>query len=116
MAAAKQTHGAVRVLRWPFHANDRAQAERATDGLIKVITARNGRILGADIVGKSAGELIHPWVLAVANGMKIAALAGYVAPYPTLGEAGKRAAGSFFAPTLFGERTKTIVRWLARLG
>jgi hypothetical protein len=46
----------------------------------------------------------------------LAQLANVIAPYPTLGEVSKRAAGSFFAPTLFSERTKTIVRWLARLG
>ena len=40
-----------RVLRWPYHENDRAQAERETDGHIKVITSRSGRILGATIVG-----------------------------------------------------------------
>jgi len=113
-AEAKQAHGEVRVLRWPFHENDRAQAERATEGLIKLVTTKRGRILGADIVGKSAGELIHPWVLAVANRMKIARLAGYIAPYPTLGEVGKRAAGSYFTPALFSERTKRVVRFLLR--
>jgi len=113
-AEAKKAGREVRVLRWPFHDNDRAQAERATEGLIKVIAARNGRILGADIVGKSAGELIHPWVLAVQNGMKISKLAGYIAPYPTLGEVSKRAAGSYFTPTLFSARTKRVVRFLLR--
>jgi pyruvate/2-oxoglutarate dehydrogenase complex dihydrolipoamide dehydrogenase (E3) component len=113
-AEAKKTHGDVRVLRWPFRENDRAQAERATEGLIKVVTARNGRILGADIVGKNAGELIHPWVLAVQNRMKIARLAGYIAPYPTLGEVGKRAAGSYYTPALFSDRTRRIVRFLLR--
>jgi pyruvate/2-oxoglutarate dehydrogenase complex dihydrolipoamide dehydrogenase (E3) component len=111
---AKKRHGEVRVLRWSFHENDRAQAERATEGLIKVIATKKGRILGADIVGKSAGELIHPWVLAVANRMKVSQLASYIAPYPTLGEVGKRAAGSFYTPALFSERTKRIVRFLLR--
>ena len=111
---AKKRHGEVRVLRWSFHENDRAQAERATEGFIKVIATRKGRILGADIVGKSAGELIHPWVLAVANRMKISQLASYIAPYPTLGEVGKRAAGSFYTPTLFSDRTRRVVRFLLR--
>jgi pyruvate/2-oxoglutarate dehydrogenase complex dihydrolipoamide dehydrogenase (E3) component len=113
-AEAKKRHGEVRVLRWSFHENDRAQAERATEGFIKVIASRKGRILGADIVGKSAGELIHPWVLAVANRMKVSQLASYIAPYPTLGEVGKRAAGSYFTPALFSERTRRVVRFLLR--
>jgi pyruvate/2-oxoglutarate dehydrogenase complex dihydrolipoamide dehydrogenase (E3) component len=113
-ADARKRHGEVRILRWPYHDNDRAQAERATEGLIKVVTTRSGRILGADIVGRNAGELIHIWVLAVQNGIKVAKLAGYVAPYPTLGEIGKRAAGSFYTPALFSNRTRRIVRFLLR--
>jgi len=113
-AEAKQRHGDVRVLRWPLHDNDRAQAERATEGFAKVIVAPSGRILGADIVGKGAGELIHPWVLAVQNRMKIGALAGYIAPYPTFGEVGKRAAGSYYTPALFSPRTRRLVRFLLR--
>jgi hypothetical protein len=46
--------------------------------------------------------------------MKISQLAGYIAPYPTLGEAGKRAAGSYYTPALFSERTRRIVRFLLR--
>jgi pyruvate/2-oxoglutarate dehydrogenase complex dihydrolipoamide dehydrogenase (E3) component len=49
----------LRILRWPFHENDRAQAERETHGLVKVLARRNGRILGASILGAGAGELIH---------------------------------------------------------
>jgi pyruvate/2-oxoglutarate dehydrogenase complex dihydrolipoamide dehydrogenase (E3) component len=113
-AEAKKTHGEVRVLRWSFHENDRAQAEHATEGFIKVIASKKGRILGAGIVGRSAGELIHPWVLAVANRMKVSQLASYIAPYPTLGEVGKRAAGSFYTPALFSERTRRVVRFLLR--
>ncbi len=57
-AQARERHKTIRVLRWPYHENDRAQAERDTHGHIKVVTAKNGRILGASIVGAHAGELI----------------------------------------------------------
>jgi len=115
-AEAKAAKGTVRVLRWPFAENDRAQAERLTEGLVKVTTDKKGHILGADILGPRAGELIQPWVLAIANGLKIGAVASTIAPYPTLGEASKRAAGSYYVPALFGERTRKIVRFLARFG
>lgn len=115
-AEARRRHGEVRVLRWPFAENDRAQAERETRGQIKVVTRPNGKILGASIVGPQAGELIHPWVLALAQGLKIGAMAAFIAPYPTLGEVGKRAAGSFYTPKLFSARTKMLVRFLARFG
>lgn len=113
---AREKYGdAVRVLRWKFAENDRAQAERETEGLVKVITGARGRILGAGIAGAHAGELIQPWCLAVANRLKISALAGFVPPYPTLGETAKRAAGSYYTATLFGPRTRGLVRFLARL-
>ncbi len=104
------------VLRWPYHENDRAQAERRTAGLIKAVTTRKGRILGASILGADAGELIQLWVLAIGQGLGVKAIAGMIAPYPTLGEVSKRAAGSFFTPKLFGERTRKLVRFLSRFG
>jgi pyruvate/2-oxoglutarate dehydrogenase complex dihydrolipoamide dehydrogenase (E3) component len=115
-AGARAEKRAVRILRWSFHENDRAQAERETEGLIKIIVTPKGRVLGASIVGPHAGELIMPWVLAVQEGLKIHAIARAIAPYPTLSEVGKRAAGTFFTPTLFSERTKRLVRLLKRLG
>ena len=115
-AEAREAHGEINLLRWPFAENDRAQAERQTDGLIKVVIRPNGRILGAAIAGTHAGELIHPWVLALSQKLKIGAMAGMIAPYPTLGEIGKRAAGTYYIPKLFGDRTKAVVRFLARFG
>jgi pyruvate/2-oxoglutarate dehydrogenase complex dihydrolipoamide dehydrogenase (E3) component len=114
--ALKAHPGDIAVLRWPFHENDRAQAERETHGLVKVLARKNGRVLGASILGAHAGELIQSWGLAIAGGLKLATVAGMIAPYPTLGEASKRAAGSFFTPKLFSDRTRRLVRLLARLG
>ena len=48
--------------------------------------------------------------------MKLAAVAGLIIPYPTLGEVSKRAAGSYYTPKLFSEKTKKIVRFLLKLG
>ncbi len=89
---AKEKHDEIRVLRWPFAENDRAQAERKAQGLVKAIVTPKGKILGAAIVGPNAGELIHVWSLAISSGLNIRALTGYVVPYPTLGEVSKRAA------------------------
>lgn len=114
--AAREAHGAIRVLRWPFAENDRAQAERRIDGLVKVLATPRGHILGAAILGPQAGELIQPWVLAITEGLGLSAMARMIAPYPTLGEANKRAAGSFYGPKLFSARTRWLVRLLSRLG
>jgi pyruvate/2-oxoglutarate dehydrogenase complex dihydrolipoamide dehydrogenase (E3) component len=115
-AAARAANRAVRVVRWRFVENDRAQTERDTEGLVKVVVRRDGRILGASILGAGAGELILPWALAISQKLKIGALANLIAPYPTRGEASKRAAGSFYTPTLFSARTQRLVRLLARFG
>jgi len=114
-AEAQQSFSEVRCLRWPFAENDRARAERDETGMVKIITTGNGRILGASIVGKNAGDLLAPWTLALTQGLSISAMAGTVAPYPTRGEAGKRAAGDYYTPSLFSHRTRRIVRFLARL-
>lgn len=113
-ADAKGSGREVRVLKWSFEENDRAQAEKRTEGLIKVITEKNGRILGASIVGLHAGELIQPWILAISQKLKIGAMAGMIAPYPTLAEVNKRIAGSFYTEKLFSDGTKKLVRFLMR--
>jgi len=59
--------------------------------------------------------MIGQWTLAIARRIPLSAMAGLIAPYPTRAEAGKRAAGSYFTAKLFSARTKTLVRWLARL-
>ncbi|MDX8388403.1 MAG: FAD-dependent oxidoreductase [Ghiorsea sp.] len=113
-ADAKTQGKEVRVLKWSFEENDRAQAEKRTEGLVKVITSPKGHILGASIVGLHAGELIQPWILAISQKMKIGAMASMIAPYPTLAEVNKRIAGSFYTEKLFSAGTKKIVRFLMR--
>ncbi|MBI1777540.1 MAG: FAD-dependent oxidoreductase [Proteobacteria bacterium] len=115
-AAARKQLAKIRLLRWPFHDNDRAHTERTLEGMAKVVTTSRGRILGAGIVGAHAGELILPWALAISQGMGIGKMASLIAPYPSLSEVSKRAAASFFTPSLFGERTRRVVRFLARFG
>jgi pyruvate/2-oxoglutarate dehydrogenase complex dihydrolipoamide dehydrogenase (E3) component len=114
---AKEKYGHdIRVLRWPFHENDRAQAEGETEGLVKVVTTKKGVILGCGIVGPHAGELIQTWVLAMSQKIKIGGVATMIAPYPTLAEVNKRAAGSYYTPSLFSEKTRKIVRFLSKFG
>jgi len=115
-AAARAVERAPRVLRWRFAENDRAQTERETQGLVKVVVRSNGRVVGASILGPGAGDLILPWALAISQKLKIGAMANLIVPYPTRGEASKRAAGSYYAPRLFSGRTRRLVRLLARFG
>ncbi len=114
-AEAKEKHGdALEVLRFDYAENDRARAELKTQGLIKVMVYK-GRPVGASIVGAQAGELIGVWALALANKLKISQMAGMVAPYPTLGEISKRAAGQYYIPRLFeNAMVKRIVGFVQR--
>jgi pyruvate/2-oxoglutarate dehydrogenase complex dihydrolipoamide dehydrogenase (E3) component len=113
---AKERRIALRVLRWPYHENDRAQAERTTAGHIKVVTDRKGKVLGATIVGAAAGEMITAWTLAVSQNLNIRAFAGIVVPYPTLAEVGKRAAMTYFTPGLTNNWVRRIIGLLRRFG
>jgi pyruvate/2-oxoglutarate dehydrogenase complex dihydrolipoamide dehydrogenase (E3) component len=116
-ADARREHGAnLKVLRADFSGNDRAQAEAQTAGFLKVMVAKGGRVVGATLVGAHAGELILPWVIAIEQRLKIGAMAAVIAPYPTLSEISKRAAGSYYTPTLFSARTKAIVKFLGAFG
>ena len=114
--AEARTKGLTPVrLEAPLAENDRARAEYRSKGRVVAITDTRGRILGASILAPHAGEMIQPWILAIQNRLKIGAMASYIAPYPTYGEASKRAAGSFFTPKLFSETTRRIVRMLLKL-
>ncbi len=116
-ATARETLGEdnFQVLRWSLSENDRATAERETHGLLKVIIDKKSRALGATIAGVKAGELLLPWIMAVQQRQKMGAIAALIAPYPTLGEITKRAAGSYFTPSLFSEKTRKIVKFLLKL-
>ncbi|MEM7216217.1 MAG: FAD-dependent oxidoreductase [Pseudomonadota bacterium] len=105
---AREKYGEVQVLKWPYHENDRAQAERKTEGFIKLITAKRGRIVGVGIAGANAGEMINMWSLAITNKMKLKNVIGYVSPYPTMSEIGKRAAITSYSPLA----KKPLIRWI----
>src|ERR1043166_2975973 len=113
---ARARHNAIRVLRWPYHENDRAQAEHETQGHIKIVTAANGRILGATMVGAHAGELITTWTLALSRGLNIRAMTEIVVPYPTLSEIGKRAAITYFSSSLTSPKVRRVISFLRRFG
>lgn len=114
--AAREEYNDIRILRWPYIENDRAQAERKTTGMIKVITSKKGKILGATIVGQNAGEMINIWALAVTQGMKVGAMTGYIPPYPTMTEIGKRASTEYYKPSLQNPWLRRIIRFLRIFG
>ncbi len=113
---AAEKHGKVRVLRWPYHENDRAQAERKTTGLIKLVTDSKGRILGVSIVGAQAGEMINFWALALTKKMTVKDISAYIPPYPTMTEIGKRATITYYTPLTRRPFVRKLIEYLRHFG
>ncbi|HEY7905793.1 MAG TPA: pyridine nucleotide-disulfide oxidoreductase, partial [Wenzhouxiangella sp.] len=113
--ARKQFGEQIKIVRWSMADNDRAVAEDIKEGEVKVIATPKGKILGVSIIGPQAGELIAVWTLMINQGLKIGAMAQVISPYPTLGEISKRAAGSWYTPSLFSEKTRRLVKLLSKL-
>jgi pyruvate/2-oxoglutarate dehydrogenase complex dihydrolipoamide dehydrogenase (E3) component len=114
--AAKKKFGKIRVLRWPYHENDRALAEHKTTGMIKLVTNAKGKILGATIAGHNAGEMINIWSLALSKKMSLRDVTAYIPPYPTISEIGKRAAITFYTPLTRKPLVRRLISILQKFG
>lgn len=114
-AQAREQYGAkLEVARFEFSGNDRAIAQGNTTGLIKVMVV-GGRPVGVSIAGPGAGELIGMWAMALANKLKMSAIANTVLPYPTMGEVNKRVVGAYYSPKLFeSNKVKRVVGFVQR--
>ncbi len=112
--AARARNIAYTVRTEPFSGNDRARAEGETEGMLKMLLDKRGKVLGVQIAGPHAGELINEWVAVLGGGVSLATLAGGIHPYPTLGEINKRAAGNLLGEKLFSNRVRALLRLLFR--
>ncbi|WP_417778721.1 FAD-dependent oxidoreductase [Stutzerimonas xanthomarina] len=102
---------AYEVTRFGMEELDRAIADEATHGYIKVLTVPGkDQILGATIVGEHAGDLITEYVSAMKHSLGLTKILGTIHIYPTLAEANKSVAGEW-------KRTHAparVLRWVAR--
>ena len=95
-AEAEEQEIAVEVTRYGIEDLDRAIADEAAEGYVKVLTTPGkDRILGVTIVGAHAGELIAEYVLAMKQNLGLNKVLGTVHSYPTFAEANKYAAGEW---------------------
>lgn len=86
----------VEVTRYGLHDLDRAIADGAAEGFVKVLTPpRSDRILGVAIVGPHAGETLAEFVLAMRHGLGLRKVLGTVHSYPTLAESNRMVAGAW---------------------
>ncbi len=113
---ARARHGKVEVLRWSYADNDRAQAERSTAGLIKIIIGKRGKVLGAGIAGAGAAEMITMWSVLISNGQGLSHVRNAIVPYPTMTEIGKRAVIAYYTPLTRTPFVRAIIRLLRRFG
>jgi pyruvate/2-oxoglutarate dehydrogenase complex dihydrolipoamide dehydrogenase (E3) component/uncharacterized membrane protein YdjX (TVP38/TMEM64 family) len=87
---------AVEVTRYGIDDLDRAIADSAAEGFVKVLTRPGSdRILGVAVVAAHAGELIAEWVLAMKHGLGLNKILGTIHVYPTFMEANRFAAGAW---------------------
>jgi pyruvate/2-oxoglutarate dehydrogenase complex dihydrolipoamide dehydrogenase (E3) component len=104
-----------RVYTEEFGGNDRSLAEGEHRGKIKMLLDMKEKLLGVQILGPHAGELIAEWVAVMNAGMRLSSLASSVHPYPTLAEINKKVVGDFFAKKIFSERVKKGLTFLFNL-
>ena len=95
-----------------FGALDRGKAQGDEHGFAQVLAARNdGRILGATIVGRDAGEQLAPLCVAMTNGLGLGRLARTVLPYPTRAEYLRRMADEFNRKRLTPTASRMFRTW-----
>lgn len=112
---ARERYGSVAAYRYDLDDLDRAIVDGRTTGFVKVVTRKNGAIVGATIVAHGAGDLLMPIVVAITHGLKLPKLSGVVYPYPTMVEGVKRAADNYYRMKLSGfagRALRRVVQWL----
>ncbi|KZL15509.1 FAD-dependent oxidoreductase [Pseudovibrio sp. Ad26] len=114
--AREQLGDKLKILTAEFSGNDRALAEGKGKGQVKLLTNGKGQLVGASIVGPGAGEQIGLLALMISQKLKVGALLGVVLPYPTLNEAIRRAALTYYADAPKNPWVRRILAFLRKLG
>jgi pyruvate/2-oxoglutarate dehydrogenase complex dihydrolipoamide dehydrogenase (E3) component len=108
---AREAGVEVSVVSAEFRDNDRAQTEGEAEGRIKILLDRRGRIVGTQLGGLHAGELLAPAIQAVRHGAKMGEFLSPIYPYPTLSEIYRKAAGNYYGPKVFNPRVRRLLRF-----
>ncbi len=80
--------------------NDRALAEGENRGLIKILLNKKGRVIGVQIVGYHAGDLIAEWIPILNGNIKLSTITDAIHPYPTMSEINKNASVNYMVSTI----------------
>jgi pyruvate/2-oxoglutarate dehydrogenase complex dihydrolipoamide dehydrogenase (E3) component len=104
---ARERGGTVRVFVQELRDVDRAVLDGETEGFVKVVAGKGGRILGATVVAAHAGEMIAELTLAMTGGLGLGTIARTIHPYPTQSEAVKKVGDACNRA-----RLTPLVKWL----
>lgn len=114
-AQAREKYGdRISIWREDFSHNDRAITEADNTGFVKVIK-KGGKVLGATIVGRGAGDLLLPWAMAIKRKSSAFGIASLILPYPNRSEHSKAAAFASYESLIFNGWTKRLARFRAKL-
>lgn len=111
---ARERGTEYQLLRFEFKDVDRALAEVAPHGFLKMLVRKN-RILGATIIGPHAGELLHELILAMQARVKLKDISAAIHVYPTLAQIARRAVNNHYAEKLFSPRARRLVAIINKL-
>jgi pyruvate/2-oxoglutarate dehydrogenase complex dihydrolipoamide dehydrogenase (E3) component len=99
---------------WPLTKSDRAIIDSKTRGFVKVLNKKSGEILGVSIVAPNAGEMIHEWVLAIDQGIKVGSVASSIHVYPTYSISHQQLAGAIKINEYLKSTTGKILNEVSR--
>ncbi|SFJ61451.1 Pyruvate/2-oxoglutarate dehydrogenase complex, dihydrolipoamide dehydrogenase (E3) component [Halobacillus dabanensis] len=94
--------------------NDRFMAERKKEGLVKVLTTRRGKIVGAHAIGDGAGEWMQEIGTVQALNKKFPSISSVIHPYPAKNNVVSQTADLYWREKLFGSKWNEVIRWYVR--
>ena len=113
---ARKQNDNIKIYRYPFKDHDRAVIDGETEGLIKLVCDKKGKILGASILGVGAGDLINEYIFAMKNNLPVQKISGTVHIYPTMGQIVKRGADQYYREKLFSGWFPKLSKFLIKVG
>lgn len=112
--AARKAGISFQAITQPLSGIDRSHAEGEPEGMMKILIDGKERVIGAQIAGIHAGELLMPSLFAVSGGWKLKQLMSPIYPYPTLSEITRKTVSAHMGPKLFNDKVRGILRFLFR--
>lgn len=112
---AKANNISYKVYEHKFDLQDRAVAESQNKGKIKILTTgKSDKIIGAQIIGPNAGELVHEFIIAMEKGSTVSTIASAIHIYPTLADINKAVSGKPLSKKLFNNKVRKLLKFLFR--